>query len=115
VLLAGLSAINPELQEAAAIDGASGWKTFWRITLPVLRPVILVAVLFRTIDVVKIFDIIYVTTGGGPGYLTQPITYYLYRMGARFFRMGYMAAGAWVLLIIVAVIISTIVRRVGED
>ena len=115
VLLAGLSAINPELQEAAAIDGASGWKTFWRITVPVLRPVILVAVLFRTIDVVKIFDIIYVTTGGGPGYLTQPITYYLYRMGARFFRMGYTAAGAWVLLIIVAVIISTIVRRVGED
>jgi multiple sugar transport system permease protein len=115
VLLAGLTSVNPELQEAAAIDGASRWKTLWKVTLPVMRPVILVAVLFRTIDVIKLFDIIYVTTGGGPGYATQPVTFYLYRMGARFFRMGYTAAGAWLLLIIVSVIMSIAVRRVGED
>jgi multiple sugar transport system permease protein len=114
ILLAGLTSINPELQEAAAIDGATNWKIFWKILIPVIRPVILVAILFRTIDVIKLFDIIYVTTGGGPGYATQPITYYLYRMGARFFRMGYTAAGSWLLLIIVSVIISLAVRRVGE-
>ena len=115
VLLAGLSAVNPELQEAAAIDGASKWKTFWAVTLPVIRPVVLVAILFRTIDVIKLFDIIYVTTGGGPGYATQPVTYYLYRTGARFFRMGYTAAGSWILLILVACLLTFLVRRVGED
>jgi multiple sugar transport system permease protein len=115
VLLAGLTAVNPELQEAAAIDGASSWKIFWKVLLPVMRPIILVAVLFRTIDVVKVFDIVYVTTGGGPGYLTQPITFFLYRMGARFFRMGFTAAGSWLLLVIVSVIISLAVKRVGED
>jgi multiple sugar transport system permease protein len=115
VLLAGLSSVNPELQEAAAIDGASNWMIFWKILLPVIKPVILVAVLFRSIDVIKIFDIIYVTTGGGPGYLTQPVTYFLYRMGARFFRMGYTAAGAWLLLVLVSLIISLAVRRVGEE
>jgi multiple sugar transport system permease protein len=115
VLLAGLLSVNPDLQEAASIDGASGWQTFWKVTLPVMRPVILVAVLVRTIDVIKIFDIIYVTTGGGPGYATQPITYYLYRMGARFFRMGYTAAGSWLLLIMISVFLSILVRRIGED
>ncbi|UCF89930.1 MAG: sugar ABC transporter permease [Desulfobacterales bacterium] len=115
VLLAGLSAVNPELQEAAAIDGASEWKTFWAVTLPVIRPVVLVAILFRVIDVIKIFDIVYVTTGGGPGYATQPVTYYLYRTGARFFRMGYTAAGSWVLLILVACLVAYLVHRVGED
>jgi multiple sugar transport system permease protein len=115
VLLAGLSSVNPELQEAAAIDGASKWKTFWVITLPVIRPVVLVAILFRTIDVIKLFDIIYVTTGGGPGYATQPVTYYLYRTGARFFRMGYTAAGAWILLILVSLLVASLVQRVGED
>jgi multiple sugar transport system permease protein len=115
VMLAGLTSINPELQEAASIDGATNWKIFWRILIPVIRPVILVAVLFRTIDVIKLFDIIYVSTGGGPGYATQPITFYLYRMGARFFRMGYTAAGSWILLIMVSVAISFAVRRVGED
>ena len=115
VLLAGLSAVNPELQEAAAIDGASNWKTFWAVTLPVIRPVVLVAILFRTIDVIKLFDIVYVTTGGGPGYATQPVTYYLYRTGARFFRMGYAAAGSWILLILVACLLAFLVWRVGED
>ena len=97
------------------MDGASAWQTFWRITLPVLRPVILVAVLIRTLDLIKLFDIVYVTTGGGPGYATQPISFFLYRTGARFFRMGFTAAGAWVFLVIVSVIISLSVRRVGED
>jgi multiple sugar transport system permease protein len=115
VLLAGLSAVNPELQEASAIDGASNWKTFWAVTLPVIRPFVLVAILFRTIDVIKLFDIVYVTTGGGPGYATQPVTYYLYRTGARFFRMGYTAAGSWILLIFVACLLAFLVRRVGEE
>jgi multiple sugar transport system permease protein len=115
VLLAGLTSVNPELAEAASMDGASRWQAFWRVTMPVIRPVILVAVLIRTLDALKLFDIVFVTTSGGPGYSTQPVAFYLYRTGARFFRMSHTAAGAWVFLIVVTVIISIAVRRIQED
>ena len=114
ILLAGLTSVNPELMEAAAIDGASPWQAFWKITIPVMRPVITVALLIRTIEALKLFDIIFITTAGGPGYQTQSIAFYLYRTGARFFRMSHTAAGAWVFLIIVSVIISFAVRQLQE-
>jgi len=115
VLLAGLTSVNPELSEAASMDGASRWQAFWRVTLPVIRPVILVAILIRTLDALKLFDIVFVLTSGGPGYSTQPVAFYLYRTGARFFRMSHTAAGAWVFLIVVTVIITIAVRRIQED
>lgn len=111
VLLAGLSSVNPELGEAAEIDGASKWQSFWRITIPVIRPVILVAVLIRTLEALKIFDIIFIMTGGGPGISTQSIAFYLYRTGARHFRMSHTAAGSLIFLIIVATIISFAVKQ----
>ncbi len=79
ILLAGLSAIPNELYLQAKIDGANFARRFFSITLPILRPVILVAVLFRTIDAVRIFDIVYVLTGGGPGGSTTPLSLYAYR------------------------------------
>jgi multiple sugar transport system permease protein len=115
VLLAGLTSVNPELAEAASIDGASRWQAFWRVTMPVIRPVILVAILIRTLDALKLFDIVFVLTAGGPGYTTQPVAFYLYRTGARFFRMSHTAAGAWVFLIVVTIIITVAVRRIQED
>jgi multiple sugar transport system permease protein len=114
VLLAGLTSVNPELGEAASIDGASQWQTFWRVTIPVIRPVILVAILIRTLDALKLFDIVFILTNGGPGYSTQPVAFYLYRTGARFFRMSHTAAGAWVFLIIVTFIIAMAVRRIQD-
>ncbi|UCB46027.1 MAG: sugar ABC transporter permease [Spirochaetota bacterium] len=114
VLLAGLTSVNPELVEAAYIDGASKWQAFWRITLPVIRPVIMVAVLIRTLEVLKIFDIVFITTWGGPGFTTQSVAFYLYRTGTRHFRMSHTAAGSWVFLIIVAVIISFAIRQFTE-
>jgi multiple sugar transport system permease protein len=79
ILLAGLSAIPNELYQQARIDGANFVRRFFSVTLPVLRPVLIVAVLFRTIDAVRIFDIIYVLTGGGPGGSTTPLSLYAYR------------------------------------
>jgi multiple sugar transport system permease protein len=79
ILLAGLSAIPNELYQQARIDGANFMKRFYSITLPILRPVLIVAVLFRTIDAVRIFDIVYVLTGGGPGGSTTPLSLYAYR------------------------------------
>jgi len=79
ILLAGLSAIPNELYQQARIDGANFVRRFYSISLPIIRPVILVAVLFRTIDAVRIFDIVYVLTGGGPGGSTTPLSLYAYR------------------------------------
>lgn len=92
IVLGGLAALPPEPFESAAIDGASGWQTFWYLTLPLLRPTIVVAMLFRSIDALKTFDIIYVMTQGGPGTASQTINIYLFDVGFQYFRMGYASA-----------------------
>jgi len=114
ITLAGLLAINTELFEAAAIDGASAWQTFWRVTLPVLRPVLLVAFLFRLIEAFKIFDIIFITTNGGPGTSTENYTLYLYQQGFQFARFGFSAAGAIIFLIAIVLISTLLIRIIGE-
>jgi len=78
IFLAGLTMINNELYEQAGIDGANIFQRFFKITLPLLKPVIIVALLFRTIDAVRILDIIYVLTGGGPGGSTTSVSLYAY-------------------------------------
>ncbi len=79
LLLAGLQLIPHDLHEASALDGATAWQSFWRITLPLLKPTILVALLFRLIDVARMFDLPVVLTGGGPGRETETLTLYTYR------------------------------------
>ncbi len=73
LLLAGLQTIDGALYEAARMDGASAWRQFTHITLPLLRPALLVAALFRALDAFRVFDLVYVMTGGGPGTATEPI------------------------------------------
>ena len=75
----GLTAIPPHLYEAAELDGVTRWQTFWYITVPQLRPMILLAITFRLLDAVKLFDIIFIMTGGGPGTSTYTASFYLYR------------------------------------
>lgn len=114
VTLAGFLAVNVELYEAAAIDGAARFQMFWRITLPIVRPVLLVALLFRLVDVLKIFDIIYVLTNGGPGYSTESYSFYLYQQGFAFGRYGYTSAGSILFLVVVTIIATILIRRIGE-
>ena len=78
-LLAGLTTIPRDLYEAARIDGVSAWQAFLRITLPLLRPAIVVVLVLRTIEAFKVFDIIYVMTDGGPANGTQSVTFYTYQ------------------------------------
>lgn len=78
ILLAGLSTIPKELYEQAVIDGSTAVQRFFNVTLPLLRPVIVVALLFRTIDAIRIFDLIYVLTGGGPGGSTTSVSMYAF-------------------------------------
>ena len=78
LLLAGLQQIDRSLYEAAAVDGAGGWRQFRHITLPLLMPALLVAALFRSLDAFRVFDLVYVMTGGGPGTATEPIALYTF-------------------------------------
>ena len=103
LLLAGLQGIPRELARAAAVDGAGAWTVFRRITLPLLAPVILVAAVFRTIDALRVFDAIYVLTGGGPANATETLSIYAYRVLFQMLDFGYGSALAVVVLAITGI------------
>jgi multiple sugar transport system permease protein len=111
IILAGLTAISDDLYEAAEIDGAKPQQSFFFVTLPLLMPIILIAVTFRFIDAAKLFDIIYSVTRGGPGTQTYTTSYYLYQQGFELFHLGQGVAGAWMFTIIVSFIAFWLVRR----
>ncbi len=92
VSLAGLSALPTEPYESAMIDGASSFQLFWYLTLPMLRPTLMVALMFRSIDALKTFDIIYVITQGGPAYASETLNLYGFSQGFAYFNMGYASA-----------------------
>jgi multiple sugar transport system permease protein len=100
VLLAGLQAIPQEPYEAALVDGSSSWQTFRHVTLPLLKPAILIALLLRTMDLLRVFDQIFILTEGGPGFATETISLYIYRAAFRFSDFGYAAAMSFVLLLL---------------
>ena len=104
IFLAGIKSLPTEPYEAAIVDGASRWQSFIHITLPLLKPTLLVALLLRTMQSFKVFDIIYATTAGGPGTSTTVLNFQIYKVGLTFFNMGYAAALANILLIIVAIL-----------
>jgi multiple sugar transport system permease protein/N,N'-diacetylchitobiose transport system permease protein len=92
VLQAALATLPEELDEAAAVDGANAWQRFWQIRLPLLRPAILVALIVRTVDAFRVFDIVYIITAGGPAYKTLTITYLTYLNSFTFGKQGTGAA-----------------------
>ncbi len=108
--LAGLSALPVEPYEAAVIDGASGWQILRYVTLPLLRPVIVVAVLFRSIDAIKTFDIIYVMTQGGPAFASETLNIYIFQTGFNYFHLGY-ASSLLIVLFIIVMSVSVLLIR----
>ena len=92
LLLAGLQGIDPAIYEAARLDGAGAWRRFVGITLPLLKPAILVAVVFRTLDAFRVFDLVYVLTGGGPGTATEVVSLYAFTTLFQDLRFGYGSA-----------------------
>ncbi|MGA8208900.1 MAG: sugar ABC transporter permease [Nocardioidaceae bacterium] len=100
-ILAGLQTIPDDLYEAANIDGASRWRAFWRITMPLLAPSIAVVLVLRTIEAFKVFDIIYVMTGGGPASGTQTVAFYTYLQAFSNQQFGYGAALAYLIVLAV--------------
>lgn len=104
VLLAGLRSLPTEPYEAALVDGATPWQTFVKLTLPLLKPVVIVALVMRGAGAVKVFDHIFVLTGGGPGTATEVVSLQLYRKAFQSFEMGYASAVALVLTLIVSLL-----------
>ncbi len=115
LLLAGLQGLPVEPFEAAVVDGASGWQVFRRLTLPMLRPVIAIAVLLRGMDLLRVFDQIFILTQGGPGFATETVTLYIYRTAFRFYNFGYAAAMSFVLLVATTLIARAFLRVLKQQ
>lgn len=113
IVLGGLQSLPPRVYEAAAIDGARGWRRFVYITLPMLGPTIVTAAVLRSVDLLRFFDVIYITTQGGPGYASSTLNIYAYRRGFEFSDIGYASALMITLSTIVfgAVLVFSQLRR----
>ena len=103
MLMAGLQGVPYDLREAASIDGASFWQTFFRITLPLVLPIAATALLIRIIDAFKVVDIIMVLTGGGPGQATESVTLAIYRAGVKGGDLAFGSSQAYFLLLVMVV------------
>jgi multiple sugar transport system permease protein len=115
VLLAGLQTIPRSLYEAADIDGASRWQQFWEITLPMLRPAIVVALIFRTITAIQTFDIPYAMTNGGPGHATETLAMYIHKTTIDFLDLGYGSALAVLMFVVSALATAGYLRYTRRD
>jgi len=117
IILAGLTALPRDPIEAAAVDGANAWQTFWTVTLPLLTPVLLVAVLIRLIAAMKTYDLIYILTRGGPGSSTETVSYSIWKNAFTSLDMGRSAAASFLLLAVILVMTVVLVRAMdaGRD
>lgn len=109
VLYAGLQSLPADPIEAALVDGASGWRLLWHILLPALRPLILFVLTIRTMDAFRLFDLIFVITGGGPGTATETVTYYNYILAFRLLQIGKASALGVLTLVMLSLILGGLI------
>ena len=116
IVAAGLKALPGDCLQAALVDGASSWQIFRRIVLPLIKPLLAVVIMIRFIDAFKVFDTVYVMTGGGPGTATEMLPNYIYKQGLKYFDAGYAAAMAimFVLAMTLVCLLFTMWRRREE-
>jgi multiple sugar transport system permease protein len=117
LLLAGLQVIPNDLYRAASVDGASAWQKFRHVTLPHLKSVILIVLLFRTLDAFRVFDAIYILTGGGPANSTETLSIYAYKILFQTLDFGYgstVAVSIFAIIMLISVIYISAMRRRGE-
>jgi multiple sugar transport system permease protein len=113
VLLAALTNVDRSLTEAAEIDGAGFWLTFRKIILPAIWPVMAIAILIRSLDLVRIFDVIWALTAGGPGTMTETISIYTYVQGFRQFETSYTGAIAFLVIALLSLLVTFSIKRMG--
>lgn len=111
ILLAALGNVDTEQLDAAALDGAGAWQTFRYVTLPAIWPVMMIALLIRALDLVRLFDIVWQLTRGGPGSATETISIYMYVRGFQEFETSYTGAMVVVLLVLLSAILIIALRR----
>lgn len=111
IFVAALQGQDEEVEEAARLDGASWAQIFWNISLPMMRPVIAVAVVLRGIDIMTMFTNVYIMTQGTPGGATETVSYFIYRIGFKSFNFGYASAASVVMLIMTLIIAQLVVKR----
>lgn len=111
IFVAALQGQDEEVEEAARLDGASWFKIFWNISLPLMKPVIVVALTLRAIDITTMFANVFIVTKGGPAFGTETISYFVYRTGFKFFNFGYASAASVIMLILTIIIAQTVVKR----
>lgn len=111
IFVAGLQAQDAEIEEAARLDGATWPKVFWNVSLPILMPIIAVALVLRGIDIVTMFTSVFIITGGTPGGATETLSYFIYRTGFKRFDFGYASAASVVVLVMIVIIAQTFVKR----
>ena len=111
IFVAALQSQDAEIEEAARLDGATWGKIFWNISLPLMRPVIAVALVLRAIDITTMFANVFIITKGGPAFGTETISYFIYRTGFKFFNFGYASAASVVMLILTLIIAQLVVKR----
>jgi multiple sugar transport system permease protein len=109
-LYAGLASLPSEPMQAARVDGAGPLQLLWYIVLPMLKPLILVVLLFRIIDCMRVFDIVFVLTEGGPSNGTVVYPFLIYMQGFRYFNVGYAAALSWLAVVFVSILASVLIR-----
>jgi multiple sugar transport system permease protein len=111
IFVAGLQGQDQEVEEAARLDGASWLSIFWNISLPLLKPIIAVALILRGIDITTMFTNVFIITKGGPAFGTETISYFIYRTGFKFFDFGYASAASVIMLILTILIAQLVVKR----
>lgn len=114
LILAGLQMIPDELYEAAEIDGANEWQQFWRITFPLVKPALLIALLFRTMDAFRVFDLVFVMTQGGPADSTNVLQFYGYKKIFAEGMMGYGSTVSVLVFLITFIIASLYIKMLGS-
>jgi multiple sugar transport system permease protein len=114
IVLAGLKSLPPDPYEAARIDGASALQIFWFITLPLIRPVLIAALMLRSLDNLKEFDMIYTITQGGPGIASETLYLYSYKVSFDFFKAGYGSA-LMVVVFMIVLVFNVIMNRLRRD
>ena len=112
LLLAALANVDKSQLEAAAIDGAGWWRTFFKIVLPAIWPVMAIAILIRGLDLFRLFDIVWALTKGGPGTMTETISIFTYVKGFQQFETSYTAAVAFLVIILLSVVVMLALKRV---
>jgi len=115
VVYAALQALPEYVFEAARMDGLSEWQIFWRVTIPLLRPVILVVLVIRVVDAVRMVELVFMMTKGGPGGYTEVTPWYLYVTGFTSLNLGYAAAMAVLMIAIVSLLSQFLVQRLAAD